>query len=99
EARIALVGPVRQVDTVPAKAVSIDQAPQATVTALTGAECPADFSTATPCPFCTTSTVIASGTTSSTIACQDHCGTCSTGAAIHCAPAEPGSKRPDSATA
>ena len=52
--------------------VSIDPAPQATVMALTGGLWPVALSTAMPCPFCTTSTVIASGTTSSIIACQEN---------------------------
>ena len=69
------------------------------VITLIGGSCPAARSTATPWPFCTTSTVIASGTTSSTIACTDHCGTWSTGAASHCVVAGRGSNRPDSATA
>jgi hypothetical protein len=38
----ALVGPVRQVDTVPTAAVSSDHAPQAMVTTLTGGAWPAD---------------------------------------------------------
>ena len=46
--------------------------------------------TAIPWPFCTTTTVIASGTTSSIIACQDQVGVVSIGCASHsCAsPAE-----------
>ena len=43
--------------------------------ALIGGLWPAASSTAKPCPFCTTSTVIASGTTSSTIARQENTGT------------------------
>src|SRR3712207_5328037 len=70
----AFVGPVRQVDTVPTAAVRSDQAPQATVTTLIGGACPAARNTAMPWPFCTTSTVMASGTTSSSIACSDHSG-------------------------
>ena len=69
---IAFTGPVRQVDTEPTSAIAIEPAPQASVIALTGGLWPAAPSTAKPCPFCTTSTVIASGTTSSTIARQDH---------------------------
>ena len=34
-----------------------------------------------PCPFCTTSTVMASGTTSSIMAASDHAGACTTGRA------------------
>jgi hypothetical protein len=71
---IAFTGPVRQVDTEPTKAVTIEPAPQATAMASIGGLCPAAVSTAKPCPFCTTSTVIASGTTSSTIACQEKAG-------------------------
>jgi hypothetical protein len=48
--------------------------PQATAIILTGGSCPAFFSTATPCPFCTTNTVMASGTTSSSIAANDQAG-------------------------
>ena len=59
----------------------IDHTPQAMVTALIGAVWPAARSTATPWPFCTTSTVTAIGMTNSIIACNDHCGTCTTGAA------------------
>ena len=90
---------MRQVDTAPTAAAGNDQRPHAIVMALTGGMWPADLSTATPWPFWTTSTVIASGTTSSTIACSDHCGTWTTGAAIQRVAAGPGAKRPDSATA
>src|SRR6266480_7204339 len=71
---IAFTGPVRQVETAPTKAVTIEPAPQAAATASTGGECPAERGTVMPCPFCTTSTVIASGTTSSTIARQENAG-------------------------
>ena len=77
----ALVGPVRQVETAPTAAASSDQTPQAMVTTLIGASCRAARSTAMPCPFCTTSTVMASGTTSSIIAWVDQTGACHTGAA------------------
>ena len=77
--RIALVGPVRHVLIAPTVALSIAPTPDAMVMALTGGSCPAARTIARPCPFCTTSTVIASGTTSSTIAAHDHCGACSTG--------------------
>ena len=51
-----------------------------------------------PCPFCTTSTVIASGTTSSTIACHENAGTYRFGR-DELQPAAPaGSKRPSAAT-
>ena len=49
--------------------------PQAVAMAFTGGSWPAVRSTDTPCPFCTTSTVIASGTTSSIIAFQENAGT------------------------
>src|SRR6185369_15602529 len=71
---IALTGPVRQVETVPTSAASIEPAPQATVIALVGGLCSAALSTAIPWPFCTTSTVIASGMTSSTIARHENTG-------------------------
>ncbi len=71
---IAFTGPVRQVETDPTNAVSIDPVPQATAIASIGGLWPAALSTAKPCPFCTTSTVIASGTTSSTIAGQENAG-------------------------
>ena len=71
---MALTGPVRQVDTVPTMAQTMEPAPQATAMALIGGVWPAAVSTAKPWPFCTTSTVIASGTTSSTIACQENTG-------------------------
>ena len=71
---MALTGPVRQVDTVPTKDVRTDAAPHATVMALMGGWWPTAFSMAMPCPFCTTSTVMASGTTSSTIALQEKTG-------------------------
>lgn len=69
---IAFTGPVRQVETEPNSAVIIEAAPQATVMAFTGGWCPAAPSTAIPCPFCTTSTVMASGTTNSIIARQEN---------------------------
>lgn len=72
---IAFTGPVRQVHTVPTSAASIDAAPHATVIASIGGSCPAALSTAMPCPFCTASTVMASGTTSSTIAESENLGT------------------------
>src|SRR5512143_1270919 len=81
---IALTGPVRQVETVPTSAASIEPAPQATVIALIGGLCPAVLSTATPWPFCTTSTVIASGTTSSTIARHENTGAYRLGWASAC---------------
>ena len=45
---IHLAGPVRQVDTAPTVAVSIDHMPHRIVIALIGGWCPADRSTATP---------------------------------------------------
>ena len=71
---MALTGPVRQVDTPPRQAVTIDPAPHATVIASIGGRWPAARSTAIPCPFCTTRTVTARGTTSSTIAAQENAG-------------------------
>jgi hypothetical protein len=71
---IAFTGPVRQVGTAPRKAVTIAPAPQATAMASAGGVCAAERSTVIPWPFCTTSTVIASGTTSSTIARQEKAG-------------------------
>jgi hypothetical protein len=53
--------------------------PQAAVIALTGGWWPTARSTAMPCPFCTTSTVIASGTTSSIAAANDQAGAWITG--------------------
>ena len=78
---MALTGPVRQVETQPTKAQAIEPTPQATAMALIGGAWPAAVSTAMPWPFCTTSTVIASGTTSSTMAVQENSGTCSRGSA------------------
>ena len=49
-------------------------APHATAIVSIGGEWPAERSTVIPWPFCTTSTVIASGTTSSTIARQEKTG-------------------------
>ena len=70
-----LTGPVRQVDTLPARPIRMELKPQAAVMVFTGGWCPFAVSTAMPCPFCTTSTVIASGMTSSTIAVQENTGT------------------------
>ncbi len=81
---IALTGPVRQVETVPTSAASIEPAPQATVIALIGGLCSAALSTAIPWPFCTTSTVIASGMTSSTIARHENSGAYRLGWASTC---------------
>ena len=72
---MAFTGPVKQVDTAPKNPLTMAPAPHATVIAFTGGLWPAAVSTAKPCPFCTTSTVIASGTTSSTIASQEKRGT------------------------
>ena len=69
-------------ETEPTNAVSIEPAPQAAAMALIGGLWPAALSTAKPCPFCTTSTVIASGTTSSTIACQENAGRYRVGGAM-----------------
>ena len=71
---MALVGPVRHVLTPPATALKSEPIPHAIVTASIGGEWPAALSTAKPWPFCTTRTVIASGTTSSTIAATDQAG-------------------------
>jgi hypothetical protein len=76
---IALLGPVRQVLTAPTSALAAAPKPQTTAQTLTGGSCCAARSTATPWPFCTTSTVMASGTTSSTIAVSDHAGACTKG--------------------
>ena len=81
EEMMALTGPVRQVGTAPMQAPTIDVAPQPTAMLSTGGACPAAVSTAMPCPFCTTSTVIASGTTSSAIAAHESSGRCRRGAA------------------
>ena len=59
-------------------------APQPTAILSTGGACPAAVSTAKPWPFCTTSTVIASGTTSSTIAPHENSGRWNCGAASIC---------------
>src|SRR5258706_7415220 len=91
---IAFTGPVRQVETDPTKAVTIDPAPQATAMAPIGGLWPAAESTAKPCPFCTTSTVIARGTTSSTIACQENAGMYRLGG-VNCSAVAPGLYFPD----
>src|SRR5690606_20038259 len=95
----ALVGPVRQVDTAPTHAAGKDHSPHAIAETLTGGLWPAERSTAMPCPFCTTSTVIASGTTSSRIADHVNCGAVNTGAAKTALSVPDGENRPDSATA
>src|SRR6185369_7472041 len=77
----ALTGPVRQVETAPNSPVTTDPTPQAAVIALTGAWWPLSARIATPCAFCTASTVTASGTTSSTIAAHENCGRYKFGAA------------------
>src|SRR6185295_3870473 len=77
----ALTGPVRHVETAPSSPVTTDPAPQATVIALTGAGWPLAARMATPCAFCTASTVMASGTTSSTVAAHENSGTYRFGAA------------------
>ena len=71
----ALTGPVRHVDTAPTKPVTIAPAPHATVIALVGGAWPLVLRMAMPCAFCTVSTVMTSGTTSSTSAGQENCGT------------------------
>ena len=76
---MALVGPVRQELTPPTAALITEPMPQAMVTALIGGVCPAAPSTAKPWPFCTTRTVIASGTTSSIMAASDQTGVWITG--------------------
>src|ERR1700759_1170283 len=96
---MALVGPVRQVLTAPTSAAMSEPTPQATVTALTGGLLPAALSTAKPCAFCTPSTVIASGTTSSTIAATDHAGVCNTGLINSSCIGTLVSKRPNTITA
>ena len=62
-------------------ALSAAPMPDTKAMVLTGGWCLTADSTATPWPFCTTSTVIASGTTSSTSAPMLHTGACTTGAA------------------
>ena len=76
---MALVGPVRQELTPPTTALITEPMPQAIVTALIGGVCPAALRTAKPWPFWTTRTVIASGTTSSTMATIDQTGVWMTG--------------------
>ncbi len=78
---MALLGPVRQVLTAPTSALAAAPRPHTKAMALTGGSCRAAFSTATPWPFCTTSTVMARGTTSSTIAASDQTGACTSGCA------------------
>ena len=62
--------------------------PHTTVLTLIGGLCPTAVSTATPCPFWTTSTVIASGITNATVASQVNSGAVKTGEAS--TEAEPG---------
>ncbi len=81
---MALTGPVRQVGTAPTNAPAMVAAPQPTAILSTGGAWPAAVSTAKPWPFCTTSTVIASGTTSSTIAPHEKSGRWNCGAASIC---------------
>ena len=95
----ALVGPVRHELTAPTVAASKDPTPHATVTALIGGLCPAACRTAKPCPFCTTSTVMANGTTSSIIAASDHTGACTTGRASSKPPSADAPTRPSTAAA
>ena len=71
---IALTGPVRQVETAPTQADASEPRPHTAVMALIGGSWPVARSTAMPWPFCTTSTVTASGTTSSTMARQENAG-------------------------
>src|SRR6185369_8719175 len=91
---IAFTGPVRQVETDPTNAVTTEPAPQAMAMASIGGLWPAALNTAKPCPFCTTSTVIASGTTSSIIACQENAGRYRLGGA-NCSAVAPGLYFPD----
>ena len=74
DTRMALTGPVRQVEMPPYNAVSTDIKPHDDVTALIGGLCPADLSTTIPCAFCAAITVTASGTTSSIIAAIEKFG-------------------------
>ena len=74
-----IVGPVRQELTAPTMALKNAPDPHAKAIVFTGAPCLAPSDTAVPWPFCTTSTVIASGTTSLTSAATDHTGACTTG--------------------
>ena len=62
--------------------------------ALIGGAWPAAVSTAMPWPFCTTSTVIASGTTSSTMAVNENSGRWSRGSASRGTWSRPGAKVP-----
>ena len=91
---MALTGPVRQVGTAPMKAATIEVAPQPTAILSTGGAWPAAVSTAMPWPFCTTSTVIASGTTSSAMAAQENSGRCRRGAASMPAGSSTGGTQP-----
>ena len=69
-----MTGPVRQVETVPTDAEIREPMPHAAVIMLTGGVCPAASSTAKPCAFCAASTVMASGSTSSTMAAPENSG-------------------------
>ena len=78
---------------------SIEPAPQAIAAASTGGLWPAAVSTAAPCPFCTTSTVMARGTTSSTIAFHENAGTYSPGVASATVAEAAGASRPSTSWA
>ena len=90
------MGPVRQVGVEPSRASGTLAAPLAAAATLTGGRWPAARSTATPCPFCTTMTVMANGMTSSMVAAQENAGMVSTGAAMMPLSSAPSSRRPES---
>src|SRR5258705_5245251 len=94
----ALTGPVRHVETVPVQAVSMDIAPQAAVMALTGGWCPAARSTAMPWAFCTTSTAMVSGMTSSIKARHENTGAWRLGRASMKVPPAAGWNSPSATT-
>ena len=79
---MALTGPVRQVDTAPTKAETIGDGAAADRDGVDRRGVAGGGQHGEPWPFCTTSTVMASGTTSSAIAVHENCGTCSAGAAM-----------------
>ena len=90
----ALVGPVRQVVTLPMSAIGMETRPLAAAARLTPGRCPAARSTATPCPFWTMTTVIANGITSSIMAPAENAGAVNTGAATSPSSRIPEPRRP-----
>ena len=97
--RMALTGPVKQVETVPVTAVTNEVTPQAVVIILTGGRWPLAVRMAMPWAFCAASTVTASGITSSTMAGHEKTGAKTTGRAIITALPISGAKRPLAQTA